>query len=155
LHGITDEVRPVAPQPDISHRVAPAVEPSDQIDTPRPSAPERDSAAPDNQERHSPPPSDMSELVGLIKEENRFLREQIGVKEMQIAALLERDKETNFSIRGLQTMLAPLLGRRAVATGPATKIAPQNARPTNEALNEGFFISTSPISFTIYPTSAG
>lgn len=81
------------------------------IDTPRPSAVERDSGEPENQERHSPPQPDVSELVGLIKEENRFLREQIGVKDIQIAALLERDKETNFLIRGLQTMLAPLLGR--------------------------------------------
>jgi hypothetical protein len=37
------------------------------------------------------------------------------VKDTQIAALLERDKETNYLVRGLQTMLAPLLGRGANA----------------------------------------
>ena len=39
------------------------------------------------------------------------IRHQIQVKDTQIAALLERDKETNYLVRGLQTMLAPLLGR--------------------------------------------
>ena len=53
---------------------------------------------------------DMSHYVGALERETEFLREQIGVKDTQIAALLERDKETNFLIRGLQTMLAPLLG---------------------------------------------
>ncbi len=53
----------------------------------------------------------MSHHVGRLEIENEFLRRQIDVKDTQIAALLERDKETNFLIRGLQTMLAPLLGR--------------------------------------------
>jgi len=53
---------------------------------------------------------DMSRYVGALERETEFLREQIGVKDTQIAALLERDKETNFLIRGLQTMLSPLLG---------------------------------------------
>ncbi len=53
---------------------------------------------------------DMSRYVGALERETEFLRGQIGVKDTQIAALLERDKETNFLIRGLQTMLAPLLG---------------------------------------------
>jgi hypothetical protein len=33
------------------------------------------------------------------------------VKDTQIAALLERDNEANYLVRGLQTMLAPFLGR--------------------------------------------
>jgi len=33
------------------------------------------------------------------------------VKDTQIAALLERDKETNYLVRELQRILAPLLGR--------------------------------------------
>ena len=45
-----------------------------------------------------------------LREQNAFFRDQIGVKDTQIAALLERDKETNYLVRGLQTMLAPLLG---------------------------------------------
>ena len=36
---------------------------------------------------------------------------------VRVAALLERDKETNYLVRGLQTMLAPLLGRGADAHG--------------------------------------
>ena len=74
-----------------------------------------------NQERQAPtehdlsrqvaaPTPDMSRYVGALERETEFLREQIGVKDTQIAALLERDKETNFLIRGLQTMLSPLLG---------------------------------------------
>jgi hypothetical protein len=36
---------------------------------------------------------------------------QIGVKDKTIEALLERDRETNHLIAGLQKMLTPLLGR--------------------------------------------
>jgi hypothetical protein len=110
LHGITDEVRHGATVHDVSHHVVSEDQPRMVDDTPRPSAANRDNDAPENQERQTPPQPDVSELVALIKEENRFLRDQIGVKDTQIAALLERDKETNFLIRGLQTMLSPLLG---------------------------------------------
>ena len=47
----------------------------------------------------------------LLREQKDFYRNQVEVKDTQIAALLERDKETNYLVRGLQTMLAPLLGR--------------------------------------------
>jgi len=47
--------------------------------------------------------------VGLLEEENKFLRGQVSVKDTQIEALLERDKETNTLIHRLQAMLAPLL----------------------------------------------
>ncbi|MGD0762468.1 MAG: hypothetical protein ABR929_04615 [Roseiarcus sp.] len=64
----------------------------------------------------------MSGLVAVLERENanlreqgEFFRHQIEVKDTQIAALLERDKETNYLVRGLQTMLAPLLGRGANA----------------------------------------
>lgn len=102
----------------MSHRVAPAVEPSTPNDTPRPSAAERDNDAPENQKRPSAPLPDMSRYVAQVENENAmlkehvvFLREQANVKDTQIAALLERDRETNYLVRGLQTMLAPLLGR--------------------------------------------
>ena len=55
-------------------------------------------------------------VVGLEREVERaledraFLHEQIKVKDTQIAALLERDRETNILVRGLQQMLSPLLG---------------------------------------------
>ena len=48
-------------------------------------------------------PQVLSELAELL--------EDINVDTLDIAALLERDKETNYLVRGLQTMLAPLLGR--------------------------------------------
>jgi hypothetical protein len=52
-----------------------------------------------------------SRYVAGLERENEFLRGQISVKDDQIGALLERDRETNFLIRGLQTMLTPLIGR--------------------------------------------
>jgi hypothetical protein len=48
--------------------------------------------------------------VEQLVEDRQFLREQIKVKDGQIASLLERDRETNILIRGLQEMLTPLLG---------------------------------------------
>ena len=47
-----------------------------------------------------------------LEDENTFLRDQIKTKDRQIDALLERDRETNFLVRGLQQMLTPLLGTR-------------------------------------------
>ena len=44
----------------------------------------------------------------------------IGVKDKTIEALLERDRETNHLIAGLQKMLTPLLGR-----SDGTHIEPQ------------------------------
>ena len=44
-----------------------------------------------------------------LESENVFLKSQITSKDTQIAALLERDHETNTLINGLQRMLAPLL----------------------------------------------
>ena len=62
-------------------------------------------------------PSDTSRYVAQLErevaradEDKIFLRGQIKTKDEQIAALLERDKETNFLVRGLQQMLSPLLG---------------------------------------------
>jgi hypothetical protein len=48
--------------------------------------------------------------VEVLERENAFLREQVTKKDQQIEALLERDRETNFLVQGLQRMLAPLLG---------------------------------------------
>lgn len=55
-----------------------------------------------------PPPRELERL----EEENTFLRDQIRTKDKQIDALLERDRETNILVRGLQEMLTPLLGPR-------------------------------------------
>ena len=55
------------------------------------------------------------------KDERDFLREQIDRKDKTIDALIERDRETNFLVRGLQEMLTPLLGgpRREPPERPA------------------------------------
>ena len=49
-----------------------------------------------------------SRYVGLLEKVNAAQAEELRIKNEQIAALLERDRETNFLIRGLQT--TPLLG---------------------------------------------
>jgi hypothetical protein len=125
MHGITDEVRHGAVEPDMSHRVAPVVEPSPPVDTPRASAAERDNNAQEISERQTPPQSDMSRYVAQVESENAMLKEHVAflkdqtlVKDTQIAALLERDKETNYLVRGLQQMLAPLLSRGGEPTTP-------------------------------------
>jgi hypothetical protein len=48
--------------------------------------------------------------VERLTEDKNFLRDQVKTKDEQIAALLERDRETNFLVQGLQKMLSPLLG---------------------------------------------
>ena len=118
LHGLTDEVRHSATSEEMPHTVAHDAEPSPTPDTPRPSAADRDKDAEIIPERPSALEPDTSGMVALLERENaglreqgEFFRHQIEVKDTQIAALLERDKETNYLVRGLQTMLAPLLGR--------------------------------------------
>jgi hypothetical protein len=49
--------------------------------------------------------------VERLENEDEFLKGQIGVKDKTIEVLLERDRETNHLIAGLQKMLTPLLGR--------------------------------------------
>jgi hypothetical protein len=120
LHGLTDEVRHSATSEEMPHRVAHDAEPMSMPDAPPPSAADRDKDAEIIPERQSAPEPDTSGLVAVLERENaglreqgEFFRHQIEVKDTQIAALLERDKETNYIVRGLQTMLAPLLGRGA------------------------------------------
>ena len=54
--------------------------------------------------------ADNSKYVALLERINEQQAKEIDVKNQQIAAMLERDRETNILFRGLQTMLAPLLG---------------------------------------------
>jgi hypothetical protein len=122
LHGLTDEVRHGATSEEMPHAVAHDAEPLSTPDAPRPSAVNRDKMTETVVERQSAPEPDTSGLVAVLERENaglreqgEFFRHQIEVKDTQIAALLERDKETNYIVRGLQTMLAPLLGRGANA----------------------------------------
>ena len=118
LHNLTDQVRHNPASGSVSHLVAQDFEPSKTTDTPRPSAADRDIETEIIPERQSTTEPDTSGIVALLERENttlrdqsEFFRDQIKVKDTQIAALLERDKETNYLVRGLQTMLAPLLGR--------------------------------------------
>jgi hypothetical protein len=63
--------------------------------------------------RESEPSQHVARLereVERLEDDRDFLREQIKVKDGQIGSLLERDRETNILIRGLQEMLTPLLG---------------------------------------------
>ncbi len=54
----------------------------------------------------------LEQQLEVARDERDFLREQIDRKDKTIDALLERDKETNYLVRGLQEMLTPLLGGR-------------------------------------------
>jgi len=126
---LTDDMprHQAATEPDMSSPVAPTVSESTvgsgsdggvrQVptggDEPRPAATVQQSmSSPVAQEQN-----DVSRyVVGLEREVERllddreFAREQIRTKDKQIEALLERDRETNILVRGLQQMLSPLLG---------------------------------------------
>jgi hypothetical protein len=106
-----EEVRSAATRPDLSRHdvtsrdqsrpVATTVVPEESHDEPR---------------RDAPTGTDQSRPVATayverLESENEFLRGQIGVKDNTIAALLERDRETNILVGQLQKMLTPLLGR--------------------------------------------
>lgn len=52
----------------------------------------------------------LERVVEHAKDERDFLREQIDRKDKTIDSLIERDRETNILVRGLQEMLTPLLG---------------------------------------------
>lgn len=94
-----DAPRPVAA---MSHEETQAPEdtrpPSTGRDEPRQSAAEADF---------------VSRYVARLEGENKFLREQVTVKDGQIKEMTERARETNVLIAGLQKMLTPLLGRPA------------------------------------------
>jgi hypothetical protein len=96
-----EEVRPVATSRDMPRPVATSVAVKESQDEPRQEAP----TSPDQ----SRPVA--TAYVERLEGENEFLKVQIGVKDKTIEALLERDRETNHLIAGLQTMLTPLLGR--------------------------------------------
>ena len=92
-------------RPDMSQSDADHFQHGSTRDTPRQSPPVQAVARLD-----ATPDSFMTRYVDRIESENVFLREQVDRKDQQIEALLERDKETNFLVRGLQQMLTPLLG---------------------------------------------
>jgi hypothetical protein len=91
-------------RPDMSRHVATMDIPETKDDEPRQAAaPGRDmsrQAAAD------------ARIIELLESQNKFLLEQINVKDSQIASLQERAHETNSLVNGLQRLLAPLLGPR-------------------------------------------
>lgn len=105
----------VAPSRDASRPVATSVvaQPS-QSDAPT------TPTTPGDTQRQVPTSNDMSRYVERLeheveqaKDERDFLREQIDRKDRTIEALIERDRETNFLIRGLQDLIPRLgMGRR-------------------------------------------
>ena len=99
--GYIEEVRPVATSRDMPRPVATSTALEESREHPRQQAP----TSPDL----SRPVA--TAYVERLEGENEFLKVQIGVKDKTIEALLERDRETNHLIAGLQKMLTPLLGR--------------------------------------------
>lgn len=96
-----EEVSPVATSRDVPRQVAAPVESElSQRRSPQ--------SGPTSTDRSRPV---ATAYVERLESENEFLRGQIGVKDKTIEALLERDRETNHLIAGLQKMLTPLLSR--------------------------------------------
>jgi hypothetical protein len=93
-----DQETPVSPQ-EQRH------EPATTHDMPKPVA--TDSPATGESSRYV---AQLERQLENARDERDFLREQINRKDKTIDALLERDKETNYLVRGLQEMLTPLLG---------------------------------------------
>ena len=103
----------VASDRDGSRRVATPVGVSDKLPTQEPSS----ALGSDSLRQTTTSEADVPRYVALLereveqaKDERDFLREQIDRKDKTIDALIERDRETNFLVRGLQEMLTPLLG---------------------------------------------
>jgi len=62
--------------------------------------------------------------IRRLEDDNEFLRGQLAAKDVTISALLERDRETNHLIAGLQKMLTPLLGGVGDAPKPPSEMQP-------------------------------
>jgi hypothetical protein len=60
--------------------------------------------------------------------------EQLKIKDTQIAAMLERDRETNFLIRGLQTLLGLPERQEPAATHATSNDSPTQEPPLSTAL---------------------
>lgn len=108
------EVRPVMTRRDQSRPVATNVAVESPSDVGRYRA-----ATSDDSERQprtatsdtSRPVANETPYVKQLERENEFLREQINVKDKQIADQSERVRETNLLVNGLQRLLTPLLSR--------------------------------------------
>jgi hypothetical protein len=109
------EVRLVATSRDMSRPVAIDVAGENKDDEPRQQAAtsgreERQATTEISMSRPvAPENASLTRYISRLEDENGFLRGQVAVKDGQIGALLERDRETNLLISGLQRLLAPLL----------------------------------------------
>jgi len=106
-------VDPVATGRDASRQVATTVagQQSHQINEPLPATGgdiRRQAATPEGESSHYV--ARLEREVEQLHDDRVFLRDQLKTKDVQIAALLERDRETNILVGSLQKMLAPLLG---------------------------------------------
>jgi hypothetical protein len=107
-----NEVRLVATSRGLSRQVATDDNTNDNLEDlsePVPTTGDKQRQAATSSDVSQPVAAD-TRIEDLLKSENQFLREQIGVKDMQIKDLTERARETNHLIAGLQKMLTPLLG---------------------------------------------
>lgn len=64
---------------------------------------------------------DMSRYVARLEHDLERAEKEIDTKNKQIADLLERDKETNYLVRGLQNMIAPFLSAGRNDTPPSAR----------------------------------
>ena len=120
-----NEVRLVATSRDVPRQVATDVAGENKENQPR-----HDAATITDNQRQATTTTELSPLVAadnrvinLLERENEFLRDQVLVKDKQIAEMQERAHETNSLINGLQRLLAPLLA------------APDRARNTDGGLH--------------------
>ena len=112
-----EEVRLTATSPDLSRHAATSRDKSRPVATAV--VPE---GSTEEERQETPTSHDLSRPVATgyverLESENEFLRGQIGVKDEKSRTLLERDRETNHLIAGLQRMY------------PALWVAPRSRRP--------------------------
>jgi hypothetical protein len=104
-----------APEHDMSRHVATAIAPQTVMEESHPL--QQDVSASDKPRQAATEETShyvvqLERQLENARDERDFLREQIDRKDRTIDALIERDRETNFLVRGLQEMLTPLLGGR-------------------------------------------
>jgi hypothetical protein len=114
-------------EPDMTRQAATEAMPSVMEDRVPPPEPRHDAATGHDISRHEAAPehdrprpaatgetsryvAHLERQLEVAQDERDFLREQIDRKDRTIESLIERDRETNVLVRGLQEMLTPLLG---------------------------------------------
>jgi hypothetical protein len=121
--------RPAASVPMAAMLVATGDEPpASAAEQSRPDAPVREGERNESTPVRDQPRPDAADAryIGSLERENDFLRDQIGRKDhqieqrdIQIQSMIERDRETNFLIQGLQRMLGLGSGQPPPSGGDA------------------------------------